>query len=452
MRHPAFKSYDIRGRLGAELDADLARAVGRGFAGVFAPGLVALGRDGRESSPDLAAALARGLSEAGVAVADLGLCGTEEVYFATDHLGAGGGLMVTASHNPIDWNGIKMVREGARPIAWESGLGALHDRVMAGDFGPAAAVPGAVAPCDIRAAYVAKVLSFVDLSALRPLRIVVDAGNGAAGPTFDALAPRLEAAGLSFVRLHHDPDPRFPNGIPNPLLPGNRAATAAAVRAAGADLGVAWDGDFDRCFLFDETGGFVDGEYVVALLAQAFLARHPGARIVHDPRVEWNTRAVVAAAGGEAVVSRTGHALIKARMREVDAVYGGEMSAHHYFREFLYCDSGMIPWLLAAELVCRAGRPLGALVGGMRAAFPSSGEINFHLADPDAALARLEARYLAEAESVDRLDGLSLSFPDWRVNLRKSNTEPVLRMNLETRGDRALLDAQVARLTALIAG
>ncbi len=452
MRHPAFKNYDIRGRLGTELDGELAWRIGRGFAGVFRPAMVVIGRDGRESSPRLAAALAQGLSEGGVAVRDLGLCGTEEVYFATADLGAGGGLMVTASHNPIDYNGIKMVREEARPISWESGLGALHDLVQAADPGPAAVPPGAVVACDNRQAYVAKVLSFVDLTALRPLTIVVNAGNGAAGPTFDALAPRLEAAGLGFVRLHHTPDASFPNGIPNPLLPGNRSATAAAVRAAGADLGVAWDGDFDRCFLFDETGSFVDGEYIVALLARAFLARHPGSRIVHDPRIAWNTRAVVAACGGEAVVSRTGHALIKARMREVDAIYGGEMSAHHYFREFMYCDSGMIPWLLVAELIAREGRSLGEMVRDMRIAYPSSGEINFHLDDPDAALARLEARYLAEATDVDRLDGLSLSFPQWRVNLRKSNTEPVLRMNVETRGDRTLLDRQVRTLSQLIEG
>ena len=452
MRHPAFKSYDIRGRLGTELDSDLTWRIGRGFAEVFRPAMVVIGRDGRESSPRLAAALAQGLSEGGVAVRDLGLCGTEEVYFATADLGAGGGLMVTASHNPIDDNGIKMVREEARPISWESGLGALHDLVQAADPGPAVVPPGAVVACDNRKAYVAKVLSFVDLAALRPLTIVVNAGNGAAGPTFDALAPCLEAAGLGFVRLHHTPDASFPNGIPNPLLPGNRSATAAAVRAAGADLGVAWDGDFDRCFLFDETGSFVDGEYIVALLARAFLARQPGARIVHDPRIAWNTRAVVAACGGEAVVSRTGHALIKARMREVDAIYGGEMSAHHYFRDFMYCDSGMIPWLLVAELIAREGRSLGEMVRDMRIAYPSSGEINFHLDDPDAALARLEARYLAEATDVDRLDGLSLSFPQWRVNLRKSNTEPVLRMNVETRGDRALLDRQVRTLSQLIEG
>lgn len=452
MRHSAFKSYDIRGRLGLDLDTDLAYRIGRGFARVFTPELVAIGRDGRESSPELAAALAQGLVDEGVEVRDLGLCGTEEIYFAADHLGAGGGLMVTASHNPIDYNGIKMVRSGARPISWDSGLGKIHDLVQEDAFGPVSDQPGQVVPCDIRDDYVAKVLSFADLSVLKPLKIVVNPGNGAAGPTFDALAPALEAAGFEFVRVHHDPDHSFPNGIPNPLLPENRAATAEAVRAHGADLGVAWDGDFDRCFLFDETGGFVDGEYIVALLAQAFLDKVPGAKIVHDPRVQWNTQATVAAAGGRAIVSRTGHALIKEKMREEDALYGGEMSAHHYFRDFMYCDSGMIPWLLVAELVCRSGRSLGQLVAEMQAGYPSSGEINFRLEDPNAALTRLEDTYLAQALDVDRLDGLSLSFADWRVNLRKSNTEPVLRMNIETRGDRDLLQQQVEALTALIEG
>lgn len=449
-RLAAFKSYDVRGRLGIDLDAGIAYRIGRGFARVLQPGSVALGRDGRESSPELAEALANGLRDEGVDVFDIGLCGTEEVYFATDHLNAGGGLMVTASHNPIDYNGIKMVREGSRPISNDNGLAEVHDLTLANDFGPAVTPRGRYLPRDTRPAYVERVLSFIDPAALRPLKIVVNAGNGAAGPTFDVIAARLADTPLEFVRVHHTPDSSFPNGIPNPLLPENRAATSDAVRRTGADFGVAWDGDFDRCFLFDATGAFIDGEYIVGLLAAAVLARDPGARIVHDPRVQWNTQKVVAEGGGVAVVSRTGHALIKARMREVDAAYGGEMSAHHYFRNFMYCDSGMIPWLLVAERVSTAGRPLGDLVAQMQAEFPSSGEINFRLEDPDAALARIEARYLDEAVDVDRLDGLSLSFADWRLNLRKSNTEPVLRLNVESRAARDLLTAKVAELTALI--
>jgi len=446
-----FKSYDIRGRLGHDLDAGIAHRIGRAFADVMTPGTVVLGRDCRASSLDLQDALAAGLMEGGADVADIGLCGTEEVYFATDHLGAGAGLMVTASHNPIDYNGIKLVREGSRPISGDNGLLEIKARAEE-DMPPPAAIRGTLETRDPRAAYVDRVLSFITPSDLAPLKVLVNAGNGSAGPTFDAIADALARAGapLSFIRMHHDPDGSFPNGIPNPLLPENQPMTADAVRQHGADIGIAWDGDFDRCFLFDETGAFIDGEYIVGLLAAAFLAREPGARIVHDPRVVWNTQDIVAGMGGEAVVSRTGHALIKARMREVDAVYGGEMSAHHYFRNFMYCDSGMIPWLLVLDHMSRTGRALSDLVADRKARFPSSGEINFRLRDADAALAAFEAEYLDQAAHVDRLDGLSLDFGDWRANLRKSNTEPVLRLNVETRGDRALLEARVAAIRALV--
>ena len=444
-----FKSYDVRGQLGVNLDAGICRRIGRAFAEVMLPGLVVTGRDIRESSPELQAALIEGLRDGGADVIDIGLCGTEEIYFATAHFAAGGGLMVTASHNPIDYNGIKLVRAESRPVSGDNGLNEIHDLAASAAF--PGAVRGTLRREDPRAAYVGRVLSFIDAGKLRPLTILVNAGNGAAGPTFDAIAEGLAAKGapLSFVRIHHAPDSHFPNGIPNPLLTENQPVTAASVRAHGADFGVAWDGDFDRCFLFDETGAFIPGEYIVGLLAAAFLATDPGAKIVHDPRVMWNTVDVVARAGGEAVVSRTGHALIKAKMREVDAVYGGEMSAHHYFRNFMYCDSGMIPWLKVAEHVSASGKPLSALVAAMRADFPSSGEINFVLDDADAALARIEATYGPGAE-IDRLDGVSLAFPDWRLNLRKSNTEPVLRLNVETRGDRALLETRVAELAALI--
>ncbi|WP_424991080.1 phosphomannomutase [Fluviibacterium sp. S390] len=446
-----FKSYDVRGQLGVNLDAGICHRIGRAFAQVMQPGLVVTGRDIRESSAELQAALIAGLRDGGADVIDIGLCGTEEVYFATTHYEAGGGLMVTASHNPIDYNGIKMVREGSRPVSGDNGLNDIRDLAYSQDFARVAAT-GSLRLEDPRAAFVDRVLSFIDPGSLTPLKILVNAGNGVAGPAFDAIAGKLEALGapLSFVRMHHDPDGTFPNGIPNPLLPENQPVTAQAVRDHGADFGVAWDGDFDRCFLFDETGAFIDGEYIVGLLAAAFLATEPGASIVHDPRVMWNTLDVVGQGGGTAVVSRTGHALIKARMREVDAVYGGEMSAHHYFRNFMYCDSGMIPWLKVAEHMAMTGQSLSSLVAQMRADFPSSGEINFRLDDPDAALAAIEARFGPLATDTDRLDGLSLSFPDWRMNLRKSNTEPVLRLNVETRGDRALLDARVDELRSLI--
>ncbi|MEO0994908.1 MAG: phosphomannomutase, partial [Pseudomonadota bacterium] len=340
--HPAFKAYDIRGRIGIDIDADFAEALGRAAVAVTGARHVTVGGDARETSPAFKAALARGLAAAGADVSDIGFCGTEEIYFATDHLGADLGIMVTASHNPIDYNGMKLVGQGAAPLA-DDLFKAIGAAVAAGGFEDAA-TPGTVTETDTRAAYVARALSFIDVSALAPLHIVANAGNGAAGPTFDAIMAALEAAGapLKVTRVHHSPDARFPNGIPNPLLPENHAATADVVRAEGADLGIAWDGDFDRCFFFDGSGAFVAGEYVVGLLAQATLDQTPGAKIVHDPRVQWNTQALVAAAGGEAVVSRTGHALIKARMREVDGAYGGEMSAHHYFRDFMYCDSGMI--------------------------------------------------------------------------------------------------------------
>ncbi|MCC7320479.1 MAG: phosphomannomutase [Rubellimicrobium sp.] len=448
-----FKSYDIRGRLGIDLDQALAYRIGRGFARVLVPGRVVTGRDIRESSPALQTALIQGLRDEGVDVIDLGLCGTEEVYFATDHYGAGGGLMVTASHNPPDWNGIKMVRDGGRPVSWETGLGAIHDLVAGPPFGPVRSA-GALRRENPREAYADRVVSYLDPAGLRPLNILVNAGNGVAGPAFDVIAERLDAIGapFSFVRVNHDPDSAFPNGIPNPLLPENQPLTARAVRESGADFGVAWDGDFDRCFFFDETGAFIDGEYVVALLARAFLAKEPGARIVHDPRVMWNLVDVVTAGGGVPVASRSGHNHLKARMREVDAVYGGEMSAHHYFRAFMYCDSGMIPWILVAELVSRAGQPLSALVADMRARFPSSGEINFAPGDMTAAVARFEAAFLPQARGVDRLDGISLDMGDWRANLRISNTENMLRLNVETRGDRALLEAKVAEVSAVIDG
>lgn len=443
-----FKSYDVRGRLGDELNEDICYGIGRGFARSIAPTEVVIGYDIRPTSQALAARLADGLRDEGVDVIDIGLCGTEEVYFATSHYSAGGGLMVTASHNPIDYNGIKMVREGARPISAADGLGEIQALVEAGNFGPAK-TRGALDTRTPREAYAERVAQFADVSVWRPMKVVVNAGNGVAGPAFDAIAAKLGAP-VDFIRQHHTPDGGFPNGIPNPLLPENRAQTADRVLAEGADLGVAWDGDFDRCFFFDETGAFVDGEYVVALLAGAFLGKHKGAKIIHDPRVIWALLDVVARAGGAAVVSQSGHSHIKAKMRAVDAVYGGEMSAHHYFRDFMYCDSGMIPWLLLIEHMSATGNTLSELVADMQARFPSSGEINFKLDDKQPAIDAFEATYVAGADSVDRLDGISCDYGDWRVNLRQSNTEPVLRLNVETRGDRALLAAKVAEVSALI--
>ena len=449
-----FKAYDIRGRLGVDLDDDIAYRIGRGFARALEARRVVLGRDCRASSEDLVRAVARALVAEGVEVLALGLCGTEEMYFATSHFGADGGICVTASHNPMDWNGMKMVRAGSAPLDAATGLARIRALAEEDRFGPAkpgGSVQDVAEPA--RAAYVAQVLSFVDLDFLQPLRILVNAGNGAAGPTFDVIAAELakREVPLEFERLHHVPDGQFPNGIPNPLLPENRPATADAVRKAGADFGVAWDGDFDRCFFFDHTGAFIDGEYVVGLLAEAFLAKDPGATIIHDPRIIWNTQDIVANAGGRAVQSRTGHAFIKQAMRDEGAVYGGEMSAHHYFRDFAYCDSGMIPWLLVAELVSRHG-PLADLVAHRRAAFPSSGEINFTLDDPTAATARVRDAFAPIAQSIDEMDGVGFDLGNWRLNLRSSNTEPVVRLNVEARGDTALVSENVARLKTLLNG
>jgi phosphomannomutase len=446
-----FKSYDIRGRLGQELNESVAALIGRAFGQTLAARRVVLGRDCRASSEALARAVAAGLSEAGVEVLDLGLCGTEEVYFATDHLGADGGIEVTASHNPMDYNGMKLVKAGAAPLEPVL-LAEVKALAESRSFTPAA--QGRLTRADTRAAYVARVLSFIDPGALRPLHILVNGGNGTAGPTFDALAQALQAQGapLRFTRLHHTPDGSFPNGIPNPLLPENQPVTAQAVRAAGADFGVAWDGDFDRCFLFDHEGGFVAGEYVVGLLAEAFLARDPGATVIHDPRVIWNTQDIVARAGGHAVMARTGHAYLKAALRQTGAIYGGEMSAHHYFRDFMSCDSGMIPWLLVADLLSRRQTTLRDLLTARRAAFPSSGEVNFRVQDVPSSVARIEARYAAQARGRDDLDGLSLDFGAWRLNLRASNTEPLLRLSVEARGRPELVAEKVAELSALILG
>jgi phosphomannomutase len=452
-RLTCFKAYDVRGRLGVELDDDIAWRIGRAFAEVRKAGRVVVGRDCRASSETLAAALTRGLRDGGAEVLDIGLAGTEEVYFATAHLGADGGIEVTASHNPIDYNGMKLVGLGARPLDPETELAAVKALAETGNF--AAARRGGLTPCpELRRAYVQKVLSFVDVAALKPLTILVNAGNGTAGPSFDAIAEALEARGapLRFVRMHHAPDGSFPNGIPNPLLPENQPATARAVRASAADFGVAWDGDFDRCFFFDAEGAFVAGEYVVGLLAQIFLLKTPGAGIVHDPRVVLGTRSIVAAAGARAIESRTGHAYLKQSMRESGAIYGGEMSAHHYFRDFMCCDSGMIPWLLIAELVSRSGRSLAELLAAMRSDFPSSGEINFRVDDTAEVIARVRAAFAPLHPTADENDGLSLAFPNWRLNLRASNTEPLLRLNVESRGDASLLAARVAELAALIGG
>ncbi len=446
MELSCFKAYDIRGRLPDELNEEIAWRIGRAYAAWLKPERVVVGRDVRLSSEALAAALTRGLTEGGADVTDIGLCGTEEVYFVTDYGRFDGGIMVTASHNPIDFNGMKLVREGARPISGDSGLDRIRELAAGGDF-PAAERTGRVEQESFRGPYVRHLLGYLNSTELRPLKVVANPGNGCAGPVLRLLEAQLP---FEFIPVHFEPDGRFPNGIPNPLLPENRSATAEAVRAHGADLGVAWDGDFDRCFLFDETGEFIEGYYIVGLLAEFLLGVVPGARIIHDPRLTWNTIDIVRRAGGIPIQSKTGHAFIKERMRAEDALYGGEMSAHHYFRNFAYCDSGMIPWLLVAGLMCRTGRPLSALVAERIAAYPASGEINRQVDDPRQVLRRVEKTYAGQGGRVDRTDGLSVEFDDWRFNLRPSNTEPVLRLNVEARGDRALMERRTRELLAMI--
>ena len=448
-----FKAYDIRGRLGEELNEDIAWRIGRACGEFLQPKTMVLGGDVRLTSNALKMALAKGLQDAGVDVLDIGMSGTEEIYFATFHLGVDGGIEVTASHNPLDYNGMKLVREGARPISGDSGLREIQRLAEANDFPPVdASRRGRYTAINPRAAYIDHLLGYIDVKNLKPMKLVLNAGNGAAGPVLDAIEARFQSLGVpvELIKIHNTPDGTFPNGIPNPLLPECRADTRNAVIEHGADMGIAFDGDFDRCFLFDENGQFIEGYYIVGLLAEAFLEKNPGSKIIHDPRLSWNTVDVVTAAGGKPVMSKTGHAFIKERMRHEDAIYGGEMSAHHYFRDFAYCDSGMIPWLLVAELLCLKGQRLGELVRDRMAAYPASGEINSTLAEPKVAIDRVEQHFSGEALAVDRTDGISMSFVDWRFNLRSSNTEPVVRLNVESRGDIPLMEARTRTLLALL--
>jgi phosphomannomutase len=441
-----FKAYDVRGRIPDQLNEDIAYRIGRAFAEVIKPQKVVVGHDIRLSSESIKAALSNGLRDSGVDVYDIGLCGTEEIYFATDFAGMDGGIAVTASHNPKDYNGMKFVREGSRPISGDTGLFDIKSLAEKNDFA-AVAQRGTLQDLDTSEAYVKHLLGYVDLTALKPLKVVVNAGNGGAGRVVDLLEKHLP---FEFIRVHHEADGNFPNGVPNPLLIENRQSSIDAIKAHGADLGVAWDGDFDRCFFFDERGDFIEGYYVVGLLAEAFLLKNPGANIVHDPRLTWNTIAIVEEAGGKAVQCKTGHAFIKERMRKENAVYGGEMSAHHYFRDFAYCDSGMIPWLLVTQLMSIKSASLSSLVEERVGLFPCSGEINREVADAKVVIAAIEAKYAPSANNVDFTDGLSVSFADWRFNVRMSNTEPVVRLNVESDGDVALMEAKTAELLAML--
>lgn len=443
-----FGAYDIRGIYPSEVNEELAYRIGRSFVTLFKAEKVCVGHDIRLSGSDICRELCRGLTDAGCDVVDIGQCGTEMIYFTTAHLGLDGGIMVTASHNPKDYNGMKIVQKGARPVSSDTGLKDIEKMAMAEGYAEKAAVSGKVTKVDILNDYIDHLLTYVNIDKIKPFKVVVNAGNGAAGPILEALEKKLPC---TLIKLFNNPDGNFPNGVPNPLLPENRDATSKAVIDNKADFGVAWDGDFDRCFLFDEKGGFIEGYYMVGFLAKAFLAANPGAKIIYDPRLIWNTLEIVDKMGGVPVMCKSGHAFIKELMRKEGALYGGEMSAHHYFRDFTFCDSGMLPFLLMLELITKEGKPLSELMEERIDKFPCSGEINSTVDDAKGILEALEKEYGAEGE-VCKIDGLSVEFKDWRFNLRMSNTEPVIRLNVETRGDKKLLQEKTDELLKKIRG
>ncbi len=467
----SFKAYDIRGELGVNLNEAIAYRIGRAFAQILfqrygaaveahgndmvnlKPAIV-IGSDIRHSSEQLKQATIAGILDAGVNVIDLGMSGTEEVYFATSYYQALGGIEVTASHNPINYNGLKLVKEHSKPISADDGLAEIQALAESGQF-ITKNRSGTLQLLTDKSAYVDHVMTFIDTDKLKPLKLVINSGNGSAGPVVDLLIEKLAQAGapIEVIKLHHTPDGSFPNGIPNPMIEANRVATQQAVLENKADLGIAFDGDFDRCFLFDEHGEFIDGSYIVGMLAQAFLNKYPNESIVYDPRVIYNTEAVIKEHNGKAVISKSGHSFIKQVMRNSGAVYGGEMSAHHYFRDFFYCDSGMIPWLLTIELLSVTGKTLSELVTGYIQAYPSSGELNFRLTTNDAPtiISAIEEKFSSENPTKSTLDGLSLNFGEWRFNLRASNTEPLIRLNIESRGDKELLAIKVKEIQQWLA-
>ncbi|UTJ48903.1 phosphomannomutase CpsG [Atlantibacter subterranea] len=451
-----FKAYDIRGELGTELNEDIAYRIGRAYGEFLKPKTIVVGGDVRLTSEALKLALANGLRDAGTDVLDIGLSGTEEIYFATFHLGVDGGIEVTASHNPMNYNGMKLVRENAKPISGDTGLRDVQRLAEENNFAKVdESQRGSYKQITVLDAYVDHLMGYINLDNFnRPMKLVINSGNGAAGHVIDAIEKRFQKANVpvTFIKVHHQPDGNFPNGIPNPLLPECRQDTADAVREHHADMGIAFDGDFDRCFLFDGDAQFIEGYYIVGLLAEAFLQKEHGAKIIHDPRLTWNTVDIVTKAGGVPVMSKTGHAFIKERMRLEDAIYGGEMSAHHYFRDFAYCDSGMIPWLLVAELLCVKNTSLTALVSDRMVAFPASGEINSKLTNAKETIAKIRSIYEPDAKNIDLTDGISIEYSDWRFNLRTSNTEPVVRLNVESCGNTQLMNEKTQELLNLLGG
>ena len=445
-----FGAYDIRGVYPESINQELAYRIGRAFAELFSAKKVAVGHDIRLSGSTIFDALARGLTEGGCDVYDIGQCGTEMIYFATGFHEFDGGIMITASHNPKEYNGMKFVGKGVRPMSPKTGLlaikAAVEDETRDWSFRKAT---GTIRRIDIQPDYIKCLLSYVDVKNLKPLKVVINTGNGSAGPVINEIEKFLP---FDIVKVHNNPNGYFPNGVPNPLLQDARAETSKAVVESGADCGIAFDGDFDRCFLFDEHGDFIEGYYIVGLLAEAFLKKNSGEKIIYDPRDIWNTIDIVESLGGKPIMSRSGHVYIKEMMRAENAIYGGEMSAHHYFRDFYYCDSGMIPWLLVLELLSKTDKPLSELVADRIAKYPVSGEINTKVSGVDKVkeiMAKIEEIYGANGK-VHHIDGLSIDFDDWRFNLRGSQTEPYIRLNVESRGDKTLMETKRDELLVVI--
>ncbi len=442
---PSFKAYDIRGKYPSELNNDLVYKTGRAYAKLLKTKTVVIGHDVRKSSPELINALAEGLTDAGSDVINLGLCGTEMIYFAVPFLDADGGIMITASHNPPDYNGLKFVKKHSLPMGYDSGLSDVEQMILKNDLGEKSSKKGSVIQKDIMKEFINNLQRFYNSDKIDPLKVVVNAGNGCVGPALDALEKFLP---IKMIKVHYDPDSEFPNGVPNPLLPENRQSTIDAIKKSGADLGVAWDGDYDRCFFFDEHGNFIDGYYIVGLLAKSILRKYPDENIVHDPRLIWNTVDVVEKAGGKPVVSKSGHAYIKQKMREVNSVYGGEMSAHHYFRENSYSDSGLIPFVLVLQLISDEKTTMSKLVGEMIKSYPCSGEINSTIPNPAKKLEEIKQKY--SDGKLDEIDGISVEYSNWRFNVRISNTEPLLRLNVEAKNDENLMKSKTEEILNLI--
>jgi phosphomannomutase len=421
--------------------------IGLAYCELFKTKKVVIGRDIRPTSELLSEILSDGLTDGGADVLDIGLCGTEVVYFATPHLDADGGIMITASHNPRGYNGMKFVKRGSVPISKDNGLHTIRDMVDRGGL-KKETVKGGVKEVDIWAPYTEKVLSFLNNKrSIEGMKVVSDPGHGCAGPALDLVA---EETGIELDRMHHEPDGTFPAGVPNPILPEMRGPISKRIKESDAEIGVAWDGDYDRCFLFDERGSFTEGYYIVGLLANKMLQKEKGGRVIHDPRLTWNTIEIVEEMGGIPVMNKTGHAFIKDRMRKEDAIYGGEMSAHHYFRDFHYCDTGMIPWLIILEHMAETGKKLSELISDRMKKYPVSGEINRKVGDQKATIKKIEDTYAPAARNLDYTDGVSIEFDDYRFNLRSSNTEPLIRLNVEARGNMDLLKRKTDEILHLI--